>query len=245
MHGVTSIDTAQLYGDSEEVLGALNLSGFDVGTKIPELNLSIDNPAKALIFKSLNTLKIDFLEYVLLHRPNQLLGDRGGEVFTQIHNYIENGWCKKVGVSVYTPHELSEILDRFKIDIVQLPFNILDGRWVDVIAKAKRLKVEIHARSIFLQGLLFLKNKNPYFNKWAALWASLDKLVEETNMKLWQHSLNYCLHHPDIDKVLVGVDSLSQFSEIISSSLEHYVPLKFEPIEDEQLLNPSNWRLKC
>ena len=62
----------------------------------------------------------------------------------------------KIGVSVYDVDELEEIIDTHQIDIVQLPSNIFDQRFMKsgILARLKSLEVEIHARSTFLQGLL-------------------------------------------------------------------------------------------
>jgi len=55
--------------------------------------------------------------------------------------------------------------------------------------------------------------------------------------------LNYCLHKLEIDKVIVGVDSISQLRQIVQASRETYFQLDFEQITDSKLLNPMNWRI--
>jgi len=242
-HSISSIDTAQLYGDSEKVLGNFNLSNFAVGTKIPEIDFSIKNHAVLLIERSLKNLSVEILDYVLLHQPNQLLSNKSSLLYSQLEYAKKTKLCSKIGVSVYSPEELDQILERFEIDIVQLPFNILDGRWFDVIEKAKRFHIEIHARSIFLQGLLFMREKPSFFNSWKTVWSALDKQVLGSHMEVWEHALNYCLHKLEIDKVIVGVDSISQLRQIVQASRETYFQLDFEQITDSKLLNPMNWRI--
>ena len=56
---------------------------------------------------------------------------------------------------------------KFPIDVVQVPFNILDQRLNNNLFKKiiSRKKIEVHVRSIFLQGILVDKKLIPSKNK--------------------------------------------------------------------------------
>src|SRR4029453_8941014 len=69
--------------------------------------------------------------------------------------------------SVQSPAEALEALHHPNVRHLQLPFNILDWRWGDVIAAIRsRPPVTIHARSVFLQGVLAAND--------ASVWPRVD-----------------------------------------------------------------------
>ena len=104
-------------------------------------------------------MKIKKFEYLLLHDANSLLGLYGNEIYEGIKNMKIDGLTNKIGISIYDFDTLEEILKKFKFDIVQAPLNILDRRLIEEgwLKKLKKKKIEVHARSIFLQGTLLLK----------------------------------------------------------------------------------------
>ena len=66
----------------------------------------------------------------------------------------------KVGFSIYTIKDLTLVLSNFKVDIIQCPINIFDKRFEKSGLLKKKKNIELHARSIFLQGLLLQNTKN-------------------------------------------------------------------------------------
>ena len=64
-----------------------------------------------------------------MHNPKDLINnDIGEELIQGLNRYREEGKIKKIGVSVYSPDELEELISNLKIDIIQAPFNIMDRR---------------------------------------------------------------------------------------------------------------------
>ena len=134
------------------------------------------------------------------------------------------------------------------IDLVQAPLNLIDrslekSGW---LIKLHKEGVEVHVRSIFLQGLLLLKpNKIPLkFKKWKTLF----NLWHEKLVKKQISPLSACLSYPlslaEVDKIIVGVNTTQQLEEIINSSKTRFVEKdwKFLISNDQMLINPSNWR---
>ena len=135
-----------------------------------------------------------------------------------------------------------------RLNHAQAPFNIFDRRlktsgWID---KLNNLGIEIHVRSIFLQGLLLLSadKRNKYFDKWKHHFDKFEKWTKDTNQKPLEACLNFVHSCEEIDKIIVGIENLKQLEEILSvkNDFPHYDD-KHLIINDNNLINPSYWRL--
>lgn len=247
--GIDTLDTAISYGDSEQRLGQIGVDEWQVISKlpvIPESCQDISSWIEGSVFDSLERLKIPTLSGLLVHQPQQLLGEQGKEIFNALNGLKEQGKVDKIGVSIYTPAELDDLWPYFQFDLVQLPYNVFDRRittsgWLQ---KLKDSGTEVHARTIFLQGLLLMDPlKRPQkFSRWKSLWERWDVWLQEQDLTALEACLGFVLGNPNIDRVLVGIDSLKQLEEIINASLkqEVIVPHSLET-DDTQLLNPVNW----
>ena len=106
----------------------------------------------------------------------------------------------------------------------------------------KNKQIEIHARSVFLQGLLLnFKHLSDYFSKWTNQFNSYQEIVKDSSLSLLEYALNFALNTSELDKVLVGVDSSNQLLDIVNSSTTN-LKLKEFSINDAGLLNPIYWK---
>jgi len=129
--GLTTIDTAMAYGESESRLALIGVEEFEIITKLPEFpdrDFPVRDWVESQINGSITRLRVDHLHGVLLHRPQQVLGSYGNEIVKALENLKELGKIRQIGVSIYSPNELEAIMNIIKIDIVQAPMNILDQR---------------------------------------------------------------------------------------------------------------------
>lgn len=248
--GIDTIDTAISYGLSEQCLGEIGVDGCQVVTKLPEIPDDYGNLriwVEKHVKESLDTLGVETLSGLLLHRPNQLLDTDKKDLWSILLQLKSDGLVKKIGFSIYTPDELDKLWDSFKPDLVQAPYNILDRRletsgWLQRMSEEN---VEIHIRSIFLQGLLLMNedSRPEKFNKWPALWNHWKKWLKENDSTPVQAAVSFALSDDRISRVVVGVDSLNQFKDIIAvaNSISQF-PESFH-ITDTRLLNPSEWSL--
>lgn len=249
--GVNTLDTAIAYGESEKVLGNIGVKSWRVISKLPTLPEMIHDTIGWVLQSvedSLERLKIPKLNGLLLHNPKQLLDARGGELYEALISLKTQGIVDKIGVSIYSPTELEQLYPHFRFDLVQSPFNLLDSRlaisgW---LSQLKQDQVEVHIRSVFLQGLLLMNSSNrpKYFNRWKNVWEQWDELIYHSNLSPLQICLGFVLSYPEFDRVLVGVDGLSQFLEILNSSKEYIseVPNSLH-CNDTNLINPSCWKI--
>ena len=249
--GISTLDTAIAYGDSENRLGEIGVKDWRIISKLPEIPIATNdvlNWVRESVNGSLHRLKIPCLYGLLLHRPQQLLSNTGQEIYNALDLLKKEGLVDKIGISIYSPTELEELCNRFSFDLIQAPFNIFD-RSLKQSGWLSRLKlggVEVHVRSIFLQGLLLMNpaNRPAYFNRWQPIWIEWEQWLYTNNLTALQACLSFVLSNPDIDRVVVGVDSLSQLQEILAATtIEVVKPPDKLCCDDPDLINPARWQL--
>ena len=131
-------------------------------------------------------------------------------------------------------------------DLVQAPYSIFDrslaeSGWLDKMSDAG---VEVHVRSIFLQGLLLMNkaDRPKKFERWGFLWQIWDRWLVDNNVSALEALLSFALSEPRISRVVVGVDSLTQLNEISESSVSHICKFPSNlSSQDQNLINPSKW----
>lgn len=247
--GVDTLDTAITYGESEACLGELGVRQFKVITKLPAVPLSTEDIAgwlKNQITGSLGRLGVDAIYGLLLHRPDQLLGVDGHLLFKALQEAKDAGLVEKIGISIYAPSELDSLIPKYQIDLVQAPFNIVDRRLLSSgwLKRLKQENIEIHTRSAFLQGLLLMpQDAIPQkFSAWSEVWGRWHTWLVQNQKSSLQACIAYPLSFAEIDRVVVGVDSREQFSQIIDIALEGNINgLPDLSCDDENLINPSRW----
>jgi len=262
--GICGIDTARAYGDSEERLGEA-LSGrkpVRTVTKLSPLTEVLpDAPRDTVraavdesIARSLEALKRERIDCLLVHRAAHMTS-HGGAVWERLIELLEDGTILALGVSVQTPAEAHAALDNADVSQIQMPFNLLDWRWREtgVIARIEeRAHVTVHARSVFLQGLL----ANP-----ACCWPAIQgvdaaaivrKIDELARNYGRQCAADLCVAYvrgqPFVDGVVVGMETENQLDEnlrlFLRPPLAAAVCAEIEkemPRVSELLLNPALW----
>lgn len=249
------IDTASEYGRSEEVLGKVmsQKAEFRVVTKTPRCRESDGKQFVLEAFeKSLGLLRQNSLYGLLVHRSQDLLDEMGSERAQAIRAMKENGKIQKWGVSVYSGEEIDQVLSRYEIDLIQLPLSVLDQRLIQT-EHLKRLKdrgVEIHVRSIFLQGLIFLDpdKLDPFFGPLRQSLRRLGDISRELGCTLSHLALAFACGLEEVDAVICGVDTGQQLLELCADSKKE-VPvgctssLREIAVNNGFVLNPANWNL--
>jgi len=249
---IDMLDTAIAYGASEKCLGQIGVNNFKVITKlppVPENILDVENWIEDQFNGSLKRLGLKSIHGLLLHRPEQLKFSVGKKIINTLKNLKRYGLVEKVGISIYGPNELEKLIENFSIDIVQIPINIFDRRIISTgwLSKLKKLGIEVHARSVFLQGLLLMsrlelpKNflfKNDLWTRWYQ-W-----LKKHNDIAPIRACLGFISSLKDVDRIIVGVNNVKQFKEVLKV-INNPLDIKYPNFEcqDEKLLNPSNWQV--
>ncbi len=247
-------DTAQDYGNSEEIMSeqVKKYNNFKIITKakFKESDLVIiENTIK----KSIR--KFERINYFLLHS----MADYSNQLIDILFNYKTQGIIEKIGVSIYKVEEAIVLLDDPRIDIIQLPLNYIDNQWDNEVFKQKlstRPDIEIHVRSIFLQGILL----NPILKKPVNIpeedFNYLNQIINELCIEFGLNKLELCFGFINsidwVNKFLIGIDNFehlkSNYSAInknIKLSNEQLLIIKEETKKINQLIcNPSQWIFK-
>ena len=216
--GIQTIDTAIAYGTSESVIGDYSNSRFKIITKLPPLPNDVNDVSgwvRQQIDASLTRLQTNNIDALLLHHPQDLTGEFGVTLKKVIEELLSEGVIKRFGVSIYAPDELTTIVGHFPIDVVQTPFNVFDQRITPWLETLSRNGIEVHARSVFLQGLLISPaNARPaHFRKWEAQFNQFDNWVSELSMSAISVCLGVALNQPGISHLVVGALSSTQLLE--------------------------------
>jgi aryl-alcohol dehydrogenase-like predicted oxidoreductase len=247
--GIDLLDTAVAYGESEVRLGQVGIEGFKVVTKLPSFSgdvSRIKNWAEENLHRSLGKLGLPKAYGVLLHAPGQLLEPDGCGLVAALESLKDRGLVEKIGVSIYSPDELDAIMPLFPFDLVQAPFSVVDRRLLRSgwLGRLKERGVEIHARSLFLQGLLLMSCSTipRQFSKWSAIWENWHGWLETAQMTPQSACLGFAQSVAGIDRVVVGVETCAQLEDLVRAAGAPS-PDSWPNIEsdDQDLLNPALW----
>lgn len=249
-NNINTLDTAMVYGDSEEIIGEYNSNNkneLKIITKINNLtDYKLDYAIKQILYK----LKTDNIYGCLIHNFDI---KNSKNTIRELKNRYKKKSIKKIGVSLYHTYDLEYILNNnLEIDLIQIPFNIFDRRFENYFKELKQKNIEIHIRSVYLQGLIFKDTNelNSYFNDFVKNLKELEKISNEFNEPVQKIALNFCLSNTYIDKVIIGIDNLNQFKQIVSITNEFEYSdklnerLKSLSSTDERFILPFNWQLK-
>lgn len=250
--GINCFDTAQAYGNSEEILGnaLLNISNSLVISKLT--SDLFQNNLKENIKISLDKLKINSLFGLLLH-DSKLLYEWNNKHKQNMLNLIDNKLIRYFGVSVYSSEDFDLAIENDDISIIQVPFNIFDQRAIKLnwFKKARKKNKLIFIRSVFLQGLLLMdKNKIPKNLEYSKKYIDIfENLCEELHLTKNELALSFVDSVAKDSLLLFGCDNIEQAKENISNynSLKYLDKSILLRIENEfsniseNIYNPTRW----
>jgi hypothetical protein len=246
-HGIDAIDTAIAYGQSESIIGETAQNRFSIISKLPPLPSDVSNVSEWVhmqVDASLSRLKCTSLDALLLHRPQDLTGQHGSELYAAIGSLKIEKIIRRFGISIYAPEELPGIIGTFDIDVVQAPLNVFDRRILGVIDQLTALNIEVHVRSVFLQGVLIAspKGRPQRFEPWSEHFALFDEWVHSSGISAMACCLGFALQQPGIAKLVIGATSSESLAEIMTSIPNTHleVPAHLQS-SIEQLIDPRVW----
>jgi len=251
--GIEYLDTAAAYGDSEVRLGQTGIIGFNVITKISGAKLSagmdLSGRVESQIKSSLARLNLTRTYCVLIHDYAELREENRISLLAALNGAKKKGLVEKIGVSIYSPEDLTTHAGELSFDVVQAPVNVFDSRVInsalpDLFSAAG---IELHARSIFLQGLLLMhSNERPkYFRLWSKALRLWDEFCADLGISKLKACQAFLIQSQQVAKVVVGVDSEVQLEEIIQNNImsEHINFPEFGIDPGDILIDPRKWQL--
>jgi aryl-alcohol dehydrogenase-like predicted oxidoreductase len=157
--GISAIDTARAYGDSEARIGRWLARRRPARppilvSKFPRLEPGAAGERIARhIEASAAALGVARIDIYLAHRGADLALPGAAD---SLRALMRDGRIGAFGASVYDPGDAADALNVTGIGALQLPINVAVPAPPELVARARAARVRIFARSAFLQGLLLL-----------------------------------------------------------------------------------------
>ena len=260
--GIHIFDTAQAYGEAEELLGEY-IESRKVKNEVRVIsklrpNIFQDHSRDILhtmedeIYKSIKKLNIDKLQGFLLHTPEYVYNPK---IVESLIRCKEKGLVEHVGISVYNVEEGIEAINTGVMDYIQLPYSVLDQRFMkdDFMKKAKSSGITVFARSALLQGLYTMKKEEipSYLSKAIIHIEEIEKIVNKYEVDKISALLHFVCDNEWIDYLVFGVDTKEQLQIDIDYITRGRIPkdlieeikMKFQNI-DNSIILPSLWAVK-
>jgi len=244
---INFIDTSANYGGSEKIIGSCKLRNLNIITKfkLPNKKVDIKLWVKENIHSSLKRLNVNKIYGLLVHDINDVLGIDGQYYLNCLFNLKKNGIIKNLGLSVYTPEDLKSVWKFWKPDIVQMPFNVFDNRFLvtNWFARLKKNQTKIFVRSCFLQGLLISNYKSiKKHKKHKKLLDKFSTWCLNNKITRIKASLHFIKRYKLIDYLIIGFNSYDQLKEIVEIFNQRTVkiPILFR-CSKLSLIDPRRW----
>lgn len=261
--GVAVIDTAAAYGQSEQVLGralaATKASvqedarhDFRIVTKLPSMRhaTSLDDKlasARGYLERSLRNLGVARLYGLILHDPDDLAGAGGVALAGLLAQWRSEGVVERIGVSVYETGQIDEAMRHEAVSLVQVPVNVFDQRLLTAgrLARLKGRGIEVHARSVLLQGLLLMEPETvPERLAYARpLIARYRATLSAAGVSPLSAALGFVGGIADVDHIVVGVHSARHLAECLQA-VEAWseFPASAFATTNLDVIDPRRWR---
>lgn len=247
--GIHTLDTAEAYGNAVDMIGSFHRqtgSHFAINTKFTGQSVTaIEVELESNIHKlGITQVETYFYHTFSKYKANPQLADG-------LQKMKEAKLFKQVGISVYSNNELETAINDPGIDVIQLPFNLLDNfsQRDQYFQLAKEKQKRIQVRSVFLQGLFFididklpvkLLPLRPYLQE-------LKSIVDKNGISMEALCLQYANQQSFVDEIVFGVDTKQQLMNNIESlhtkvSPEIYKQIDSIHMKETELLYPYNWQ---
>lgn len=254
--GIREFDTAQAYGDSEQVLGrALAKLGVTDQARIvskldPKINYGNRDAVRNAVSESMRRLGVRKLYGLMIHDEDHLEALEG-EMGRTLRSLTDDRMVEHVGISVYSPRKALKALSLDVIEIIQVPANVLDRRMRDagVFTFAREKKKQVYVRSVFLQGVLLMSADELPSKLGCArdVLKTLRTTAEEHDTSLMRIALGYVRDAYADAKVVFGAELPEQVRANCTfwkRGVSHPLLMCLEnafPNVDERIVDPRQW----
>ncbi|MBE6563302.1 MAG: aldo/keto reductase [Ruminococcaceae bacterium] len=255
--GITSLDTARAYGNSEEVIGKYFASrGGEIPfitTKVVDIEgetaAEIESSVFSIVETSLEKLGLTKVNCIMLHESKDLF-ERGKHIASAMENLVKKGYTDIVGASVYTAAELGKMFEYDVYTATQVPMSIFDQRLIasgmtDTLAERG---ITAFVRSVFLQGLFFLdpeKITDPILVEYAVPKIKLLRECAETEgMSIAELAISYMRDVKGVSSLVLGADTATQVkanaayfeTKAISEKTSHLIKQSFADVNIPEIM---------
>ncbi len=202
---------------------------------------------EAEVRASLMRLKLTKARAIVVQSASDLFAPAGPALWDRLKTLRDEGLVEQVGVCAYASDDVVGVARRFKPDLMQAPASLLDQRLLldGSLMAVREMGIEVHLRSIFLNGLLFLPpDRVPAQLKGAAGRLSrARRMIAEGRSDPLQAALGFALSRPEADAVIVGASSAAELAAVIAAASSPPPDLDWDEmaIDDPIALDPTRW----
>ena len=247
--GLGVLDTAAASAHGETLLGAVlpRPAPFKItikaarGDKGPDY---VEAEAKA----TLTRLGLTRADAIMVQSAGDLFSPYGSALWDRLKALRDSGLFARVGISAYASDDPAGLARRFRPDLIQAPASLLDQRLLidGALAKVRDLGIEVHLRSIFLNGLLFLPPDRAPSQLGAAAISRLSRarrLIAEGRSDPLQAALGFALSRPEANAVIVGAATAAELSAVIAAAASPPPELDWDDmaLDDPEALDSRRW----
>lgn len=240
--GIGVLDTAANYGEAEQIVSAMDTGAFRMVSK----TVSVKQGVEAVVARARQSARtLGRLDLLLVHAATDLAGPEGEDLWRALQDLKAEGVTRSVGISAYVAEDPARLAERFRPDAMQVPFSLLDQRLLrdGSLARLKKLGVEVHARSLFLQGLLFMGALPEGLKHAAPDLEAVRARLAAAGISPLAAALGFVMAQPEVDVAVVGVAALKQLNEILTAVSTPMPELDWAAcaLDDARVLTPSQW----
>lgn len=252
--GISKLDTAGVYGDSQAVIGNFSSrESFRIVSKLTAcgpFEPHVDAWMAKDLQKTLTDLNVRQIDGFLVHDFKNFLTH--GRLWDGMRAFRQTGRVKRIGFSLYQPQELELLFNRkIDFDIVQVPYSLFDRRFEPYFPMLKEKGIATCVRSIFLQGLPFMPvgELPAQLKDFAAPLEALNRISREHTISVHALCLNFVLLNEGVDQAIMGVDNLQHLEKNIADTAlidqvrTMSVALAPLAMKDEDILLPNRWMM--
>ena len=235
---INHIDAAESYDFFKKYKKKLP-KNIKIDTKISLKDIhSYNGLKKNLLTKYIN--KDIFIDTLLIHDGDNILENKEIKKIKILHKLKKEKIISKVGISIYNFDILKKIILKLNLDVIQIPYNLVDKR----IEKFKKLlnekKILIYVRSVFLQGSLLKEVNNRKQLK--SIFTKVQKLGKKVNQSNLEICLSFIFYNDLIDKIIIGVRNLKEMKQLMSCKISpQKYNINFDKSEIFFAQNPNKW----
>jgi len=236
------LDTAANYGEAEQLLSQMDIAGFRIVSK----TISMEQGVECVVARARRSAQsLGRLDLLLVHAAGDLKGPQGDGLWRALQALKDEGVTGGIGISTYVADDPVALAERFRPDAMQVPFSLLDQRLLrdGSLARLKDLGVEIHARSLFLQGLLLMESVPERLTEAGPMLARVHSRIAKAGVTSLRAALAFVLSRPEVDVAVIGVAALRQLDEILAAAAMPAPEMDWGAcaLEDARVLTPSLW----
>jgi aryl-alcohol dehydrogenase-like predicted oxidoreductase len=197
--------------------------------------------------ESLARLRKPAIYGLLSHNADDVLKPGGERLIDRMRELRARGLVERIGVSVYSAQQLDRVLERFSIDLVQLPLNVFDQRLIRSghLRRLREAGVEVHTRSAFLQGLLLMSPQSvpDHLADARDRVERFQRAAAGRGISPMAAALGFVLGVEEVNQVICGVNDRAQLDEIchVAAPAARLGDYSDFAIDDERIVNPAKW----